>query len=159
MWDAPVPVAPPKKRASGMLVTVIVVLAVLVCGGGATGLYFVFKPGANKAAGVTKPGGAAATNGAASTTPAPKETATGDAAGTSGGASDAKSGDCLANDGSDKTPKLRIVACGANTYEVIKRIEGTADRKKCSGTAGYTHDYYFDSVDDASDFVLCMKKR
>ena len=47
----------------------------------------------------------------------------------------AKAGDCLVNKGNAEKPDMQKVTCAANTYQVLKRIDGTADKNKCEGTA------------------------
>jgi hypothetical protein len=71
----------------------------------------------------------------------------------------AKAGDCLVNRGTTEVPDMHKVACAANTYQVLKRIDGTADKEKCKGTPGFTDYYFFDHSDNKQDFVLCLKKR
>jgi hypothetical protein len=68
-------------------------------------------------------------------------------------------GECLTNVGTDTAPKMQKAQCAAGAYEVLKRIPGTTDKNKCEGTAGYSHNYFFDSKDNAQDFVLCLKLR
>ena len=48
----------------------------------------------------------------------------------------AKVGDCLVNKGSAEKPDMQKVACAANTYQVLKRIDGTADKNKWFGATG-----------------------
>lgn len=72
-------------------------------------------------------------------------------------------GQCVRNEGSNAEPKLRIVICAANTYQVLKRIDGrtTGDKdamNKCEKVTGYTNWYYYDTEYDDVDFVLCLKE-
>jgi hypothetical protein len=152
MWQPPV--APPKKRGSGLLITIIVVLAVLLCGGGAAGIYFVSKSGKNSpSASGTRTPGSNKTNG-------PTSGPTGEPSGgpDANGALDAQQGDCLVNKGSNDNPKMEKVSCAPETYQVLKRIDGTSDVDKCKGTPDYKYNYYFKSTDESQSFVLCMKK-
>src|SRR5439155_7423274 len=157
MWAQQQP--PPKKRGSGLLITLVVVLAVLVCGGGAAGAYVAFKPKGNAkgTATATSTGKAATQPTGAATTAAPTPTDTGGEP--ADDAATAQVGDCLANQGTNDKPALKKVACKAGVFEVLKRFDGTADVKKCTGVAGYTHNYYFKTDSEASNFVLCMKQR
>jgi hypothetical protein len=72
-------------------------------------------------------------------------------------------GQCVRNEGSNTEPKLRIVICAANTFEVLKRVDGrTTGEKdamgKCAKVTGYTNWYYYDTEYDDVDFVLCLKE-
>jgi hypothetical protein len=162
MWGPPL-APPPKKGGSGLLITVIVVLAVLLCGGGAAAIYLVAKDsGKVTATGTPTPN----TSGTAKQpTSGPSQGPTGEptsAPTTDSGGSGAlnvRQGDCLVNEGTADKPKLRKSACGPNTYQVLKRLNGTADYNKCAGTQGYTDYYFYDSTVDALDFVLCMKRQ
>jgi hypothetical protein len=160
MWGPPV--APPaKKGGSGVLITVIVALAVLLCGGGAVGLYLVSQAGkkVNNVAGHTNPTTNPTGGATGGPTSGPSEDTTTGAPTDDNGAVNARKGDCLVNNGTDQQPKMAKVSCGPGTYEVLKRIDGTADTSKCQGTPGYQFNYYYDNTIDALDFVLCMKKR
>src|SRR6266545_840399 len=161
MWGPPA--APQsKKGGSGLLITVIVVLAVLLCGGGAVTVYLVTQKSGNPAA---NPSTSAATSTGATPTTGPSSEPTTEpttaptTAGNTNGALDAHKGDCLVNDGTGDKPKMRKVERGPNTFEVLKRIEGTSDVNKCNGTPGYTHNYFYKSTIDSLSFVLCMKQR
>jgi len=75
-----------------------------------------------------------------------------------------RKGDCLKNDGTDSSPKLRKVPCGPGTYEVLSRIPFTTDVEKCKtdplfGAKEADANYYYDSTSDIADYVLCLKKR
>ena len=54
---------------------------------------------------------------------------------------------------------MQKATCAPNTYQVLKRINGTSDYKKCEGTANLTDWYFYDDSTDANDFVLCLRKR
>jgi hypothetical protein len=160
MWGPPV--APPaKKGGSGVLITVIVALAVLLCGGGAVGVYLVSQSGKGNNNTATHSTPTANSTGRATSGPTTGPTAqtTTGAPTDDNGALAARKGDCLVNNGTDQQPKMTKVSCGPGTYEVLKRIDGTADTTKCQGTPGYQFNYYYDNTIDALDFVLCMKKR
>jgi len=139
---------------------VIVVLAVLLCGGGAATFYLMTK---NNKTPVAAPSNAPpATTKPPTTAPTQEPTeepTTAPTTASGNGALDAQKGDCLVNDGTGEKPKMRQVTCGKNTFEVLKRIEGTSDVNKCNGTPGYTHNYFYKSTVDALSFVLCMRQR
>jgi hypothetical protein len=155
VWGAPV-APPPKKSNTGMILALVAVLAVLLCGGGITALYLIGRDAADD----VPVAGRSATPTAKSTTtapsPTPSPTPTRD---TANGALSAQAGDCLINDGTEATPRMKKVECAAGTFEVVKRIEGTSDVNKCTGVPGYTHNYYYKTTADTSSFVLCLKER
>lgn len=158
-WGEP---EPPKKTKSptGLIITVVAVLVLLVCGGGGFALWLVSRDGGEPTAQPSAPaaGDPSASN-AAEATPDASPTA---APANSTDARFAAKGQCLANDGSEKAPEMRIVACGGGTYEVLARFEGTTDWKtKCGGgkVPGYQFYYFYDSELNTLDFVLCLKKR
>ncbi|GLY08522.1 hypothetical protein [Actinoplanes sp. NBRC 101535] len=143
-WNAPQP--PPRRGfAMGALVAV---LSVLAGGGIATTVWFLL--------------------GRDDETPAPLAVPTTAAAGgprpqTSEDARFAEKGQCVRNEGTNNEPELRIVVCAANTYEVLKRIDGSANGEKdamgkCAKVTGYTKWYYYDTEYDDVDFVLCLKE-
>jgi hypothetical protein len=132
---------------------------VLVLGGGAAALYLITKgqgdgdtgqlaSGASAGPTTSRPRGGGATPGG---TAQPHSSTEGRFA---------AKGQCISNDGTDETPKIRVVKCSPNTFEVLARFDNTIDYKgKCAGVPGYQYHYFFDSQLDALDFVLCMKKR
>ncbi|MEU4692004.1 hypothetical protein [Actinoplanes sp. NPDC023714] len=137
----------PARRGFAMG-ALVAVLSVLVGGGIATAAWYTFgrddTPQAT-APEPTTPGG----NG-------PRPQASEDAR-------FAAKGQCVRNDGSNLEPKLRVVACAANTYEVLKRIDGktTGDKdamSKCAKVEGYTKWYYYDTEYDDVDVVLCLRE-
>ncbi|MEV0899554.1 hypothetical protein [Actinoplanes sp. NPDC049802] len=128
---------------------VVAVLSVLVGGGLATAAWFVLGDDEE----------APKTPVAAATTPA----GPGARPRTSEDARFATKGQCLRNEGTDDEPELRVVVCTANTYQVLKRIDGkTTGEKdavgKCAKVTGYTKWYYYDTEYDDVDFVLCLKE-
>lgn len=155
-WAPP----PPTPRSStGLIVTIAAVLGVLVLGGGASAFYLLNRgePRDNPTTAATsaapgQPAGAPSSAAAySSPTPAPVSTAE---------ARFATAGQCLLNDGTDQDPRMRIVACAPNTYEVLARFDGTIDYKdRCAKVRDYQFHYFFDSELDALDFVLCLKRR
>ncbi|GAA1031380.1 hypothetical protein GCM10009557_26580 [Virgisporangium ochraceum] len=142
------PQAPARQGRSGDAIAVIVVVVLLAIGG-ATTAAVLFTRGDNKAG--PGPDGSA-----------PPSSSAMSAAASSSANADAKVaavGDCLVNKGSAKEPDMQKVTCAANTYQVLKRIDGTSDYKKCEGTPNLTDWYFFDHAQDAQDFVLCLRKR
>ncbi|MGR6322797.1 hypothetical protein Q2K19_11550 [Micromonospora soli] len=147
----------PPKRGKGRLVAVLAVVAVLVLGGAAA--FWVLgrdEPApvsgsgpADASAGAGEPGGPVASPPAPASSTDPRFV---------------QEGQCVRNDGSASRPELLISACGAKTYQVLRRIDGATNGKKdaeakCAKVAGYTDWYFFDSELDTLDFVLCLKQR
>jgi hypothetical protein len=157
------PQAPPRRGGSGMTVVIVVVVLLLVVAGGGTAAYVLTRDdGSNVTSGPT--GGASAgpsTSGSApGASAAPSSAApASSAAATNEDAKRAKEGDCLVNRGTANAPDMRKVTCAPNTYQVLKRIEGTSDKTKCDGTPNLTDWYFYDHSDNAQDFVLCLRKR
>ncbi|MBB2944747.1 hypothetical protein FB565_004480 [Actinoplanes lutulentus] len=144
-WNQPQP-QPKRGFAMGALVAV---LSVLVGGGIATAAWFVVNRDDDKT-----PPVAAETTAPAGTGPRPQA---------SEDARFATKGQCVRNDGTNLEPKLRVVACAANTYEVLKRVDGrtTGDKDamgKCAKVDGYTKWYYYDTEYDDVDVVLCLRE-
>jgi hypothetical protein len=156
VWGAP---TPPPKKGKGLLITIIAVLLVLVCGAGGTVAFFAFK-GAKKVADVAASSNPTATpTPTSSTAKSPTATSTPTETATTDTGRNIKAGDCLVNDGTSDSPKLRKVPCAANTFEVLQRFDGTADKGKCTTVAGSTASYFYDSPVNSLDYVLCMKQR
>ena len=140
-----------KKSSTGLIVTLVVVLMLVLCGGGALALYLIgskdSSPTAQKSAGSAGPV-ASASAGQLS------------AAASSGyDPTSIIKGQCVVNDGDENTPRLRVATCGAGTYLVLARFDGTDDTKKCDPVAGSTHNYYYQTTPATLDFVLCLKKQ
>jgi hypothetical protein len=147
-WNKPEWKRPPARRGFAVGATVAV-LSVLIGGGLATAAWFVLGDREDPAP-VTA---------VTATTPA----AHGPRPQTSADARFAAKGQCVRNEGSNAEPKLRIVVCTANTYEILKRIDGraTGDKdaiKKCGSVPNYTKWYYYDTEYDDVDFVLCLRE-
>jgi hypothetical protein len=154
VWGPPrQPVQPGRSGLSGTTIGVIIVVVLLALAGAGIAAVFLTRGDGGtptgKQGGPSSPPASAASSGAA---PSATSTANADA-------KVAKAGDCLVNRGSTETPDMQKVRCSANTYEVLKRIDGTADKNKCDGTPGLTDWYFFDHSDNQLDFVLCLKKR
>ncbi|WP_229067347.1 hypothetical protein [Actinoplanes sp. DH11] len=137
----------PARRGFAMG-ALVAVLSVLVGGGVATVAWFLVGREDEEPPAVT-----------AATTPA----GTGPRPQTSEDARFAAKGQCVRNDGTNLEPKLRVVSCAANTYQVLARIEGrtTGDKDamgKCSKVKNYTKWYYYDTEYDDVDVVLCLRE-
>jgi hypothetical protein len=139
------PQAPVRQGRSATAIGVVIVVVLLAIGGAAASAVF-FTRDDDKAA----PGSDRSATPSASASPV--STANADA-------KVATVGDCLVNKGTAKDPDMQKVTCATSTYQVLKRIDGTSDQKKCEGTAGLTDWYFYDDAVDTSDFVLCLKKR
>jgi hypothetical protein len=135
----------------------VAVMAVLLFGAVATGVYLISNRGdGNRAR--TAP--TAQPNPTTTAQAQPSSTASaGDNEGAGNDAVTAKVGDCLVNDGTNEAPKMRKITCAKDTFEVVRTFPATIDKAKCNGVPGYTHNYFFDSSIDTEDFVLCLKQR
>lgn len=137
---------PPRQGRSATAIGVIIVVVLLAIGGAAAAAVFLTRGDEPKA------GPEPSASASSSVAPSPTSTANADA-------KVAKAGDCLVNKASTEKPDMQKVTCGPKSYEVLKRIEGTSDPKKCEGTPNLTDWYFFDHSEDAQDFVLCLRKR
>ncbi|MFC0507175.1 LppU/SCO3897 family protein [Micromonospora costi] len=161
------PEPPTDRRGRGPLIAVLAVVALLVLAGGATLYVLLGRDDAAPVAAPTDPG---------PTEPAPGESdpdvadAPAPAPSVAAPESSAdprfvKVGQCVRNEGTaGGKPKLLISGCAPNTYEVLRRIDGTTSGEKdaeakCAKVQGYTNWYFFDSELDTLDFVLCLKER
>lgn len=137
--------APARQGKSATVIGVVIVVVLLAIGGAATAAVFLTRdddkagPGPEKSA-------------SASASPSSSAAANADA-------KVAAQGDCLVNKGTQKEPDMQKVTCAVDTYQVLKRIDGTPDPEKCRGTPGFTEWYFYDDAVDTSDFVLCLKRR
>jgi hypothetical protein len=129
-----------------------VVLVVLLCGGGVVALYLIGKNSKTPSAQGTHP---------PSQQPslAPSTAADSPSPDTADPITSITAGQCVVNNGSDKQADLQIVACGKNTFKVLKRFNGTLDPKKCSTVSGYTHYFTYETTPASDDFLLCLKKQ
>lgn len=157
----PDPVAPlataTKRTSKGPVIALVVALAVLVFGGGATAIYLLGRDDGTPATQPTSEpnGGSSPTSEPTATTPRPES---------STDARFVKAGQCVKNEGAAGKPRLVIIKCGAKTYEVLARFDGVTSgqddaRTKCARVSGYTDWYFFNSELDTLDFVLCLKER
>lgn len=145
---APAPPAPPRKSRRGFAVAALIaVLSVLVGGGLATTVWYLLGRKDDGQSPV-------ATSSTAGSLARPQ---------TSADARFAIKGQCVRNSGTNTEPALAIVACAANTYEVLQRFDGrTTGEKdavaKCGKVQGYTKWYYYDTEYDDVDYVLCLRE-
>jgi hypothetical protein len=160
-WGPPQPPPTPRRGGSGLVIALVVVLGLLVLGGGGAALYLLSRDDGGPVATPPLPSTSGSDSPSANASPSPTESAPAPSGSGVPNADTrtAKTGDCLVNRGSENKPDMHKVACATETYQVLKRLDGTADRKKCDGTPGLTDWYFFDSPDPASDFVLCLRKR
>jgi hypothetical protein len=147
VWGPPRPSDRPERTGpSGTTLGVIIVVVLLALAGAGIAAVFLTRDDGRTPTG--NQGGAPSAS-----VPAPSSSAP------NADAKVAKTGDCLVNRGTTNSPDMQKVKCAANTYEVLKRIDGTADKSKCEGTPGLTDWYFFDHSENKQDFVLCLKKR
>ncbi|GAB1643923.1 hypothetical protein [Krasilnikovia sp. MM14-A1259] len=143
---------PQPRRRNGPIVAVVVVLAVLICGGLATTAWLISKDTGNK----HKTG--------ALNTPSAAATGVGAEPRSSEDARFVAKGQCVRNDGTPAAPDMKITPCASGTFEVLKRVDGRttgeADAEaKCSRVPHYTKWYFYDSELDSLDFVLCLREK
>jgi len=155
VWGPPRPsTGGGRSGRSGTAIGLIIVVVLLALAGGAAAAFFLTRDDGSKPTGGGQNGKPSAPASAASSGAGPSASPSANA-----DAMVAKAGDCLVNRGTTEAPDMHKVACAANTYQVLKRIDGTADKEKCKGTPGFTDYYFFDHSDNKQDFVLCLKKR
>ena len=146
VWGPPRPST--RSGRSGATIGVIIVVVLLALAGAGIAAVFLTRDGGRTPTG--RGGGPSASASASSPEPS--------ASSANADAKAAKAGDCLVNRGTSQSPDMQKVPCGKDAYQVLKRIDGTADKSKCDGTPGRTDWYFFDHSDDTQDFVLCLKK-
>jgi hypothetical protein len=145
--------AGPGQRSPAGPVALVVVLSVLVvlfaCGGTGLGLYLIngHHGGAAVAGSAPSPRGSGRTAGS----PKPASSPLNPAA--------VVTGECVANDGTEDIPKLRLTPCAAGAFLVIGRFDGTDDVHKCDGIAGATHNFFYRTDPATLSFVLCLKRQ
>ncbi|RKN29706.1 LppU/SCO3897 family protein [Micromonospora musae] len=152
----------PARRRRGPLIVVSVVVVLLVLAAGSA-LYLLAD--GDEPPPVAAPTSAVPSRAADPDVPAPTAPATAAAPESSADPRFAKVGQCVRHDGTaNGKPKLLIAGCAANTYEVLRRFDGTTSGEKdaetkCAQVRGYTNWYFYDSELDTLDFVLCLKQR
>lgn len=158
-WAAS-PAAPPaqphNRRQTALIITVAVLALLLGVGGFTAFLLSDRTPSAQPSTGPTGP--ATATAGPTGTaTRGPTGSPTGNPP--AGDVRNVSVGQCVINEGTETSPVMRVVPCGRDTYEVLARINETADVKRCSTVKDYQFHYFYNSELDSLDFVLCLKRR
>ncbi|MET7748040.1 hypothetical protein [Micromonospora sp. NPDC005367] len=152
----------PLRRRRRPLVVVLAVAVLLVLAGGSA-LYLLAD--GNESPSVAAPTSAAPTASADPDVPAPTGPATAAAPESSADPRFVKVGQCVRDAGNtDGKPKLLITSCTSNTYEVLRRFDGTTSGEKdaeakCGRVQGYTNWFFYDSELNTLDFVLCLKQR
>jgi hypothetical protein len=145
--------AGPDQRSSAGSVALVVVLSVVVvlfaCGGTGLGLYLIngHHGGAAVAASAPSPSASGRATGSPKPTSSPLNPAA------------VVTGECVANDGTEDIPKLRLTACAPGAFLVIGRFDGTDDVHKCDGVAGATHNFFYRTDPATLSFVLCLKRQ
>jgi hypothetical protein len=145
------PVAGIRRRPAptgqlALLVVLGLVTVLFVCGGAALGLYLIGGSGSGVSAQSTSGSG-----GPASGTAAPTGSAVNPAA--------IVTGECVANDGTEDIPKLRLASCGPGVFLVVGRFDGTDDVHRCDAVPGATHNFYYRTDPANLSFVLCLKRQ
>jgi hypothetical protein len=155
------PAEAPHRRRSGVLLGTVVVLAILLVASAGAAIYLYTRKSGHDLGQGPGPSVPPSSSTLASAPPSapPSAAASGQASGPAVDTKSAKEGDCLLNRGTDQKPDLHKVPCAPNTYQVLKRIDGTADKAKCDGTPNLTDWYFYDAADNTSDFVLCLRRR
>jgi hypothetical protein len=154
VWGPQQPSARPGRTGpSGTTIAVIIVLVLLALAGAGAAAVFLTREDGGRTTGNTPGGPSSAPASAPPGTPTPSVSTP------NADAKVAKAGDCMVNRGTPQSPDMQKVTCAADTYQVLKRIDGTSDKNKCEGTPGLTDWYFFDHADNKQDFVLCLKKR
>ncbi|WFE25622.1 hypothetical protein O7623_19825 [Solwaraspora sp. WMMD791] len=159
---------------SGGLLAVLLGVTLLLCGGGAAGIYLMTRPDSTEGNQDELAVPTAGPQVDASVEPPAEPTATPDpdqatATPTPTSSNDARFvtvGQCVRNEAvaEEETPVLTITDCDEGAYEVLARFDGVTDgeedaKTKCADVTGYTNWYFFNSQLDALDFVLCLKQR
>ena len=147
-----------------LVVVLSLVVALFVCGGGALGLYLIGGRSGTASAQAASAPGSATPSGSAG--PASGQPASGKPA--SGGPTPSSSplnpaaivkGECVANDGTEDIPKLRLTSCAPGSFLVVGRFDGTDDVHKCDSVAGATHNFFYRTDPANLSFVLCLKRQ
>jgi hypothetical protein len=124
-----------------LLVVLGLVTALFVCGGAALGLYLI-GGGSN---------GVPARSAGGSGSAAPTESPVNPAA--------IVTGECVANDGTEDIPKLRLASCAPGVFLVVGRFDGTDDVHRCDAVPGATHNFFYRTDPANLSFVLCLKRQ
>ncbi|MFY1635406.1 LppU/SCO3897 family protein [Solwaraspora sp. WMMB335] len=161
------------RRTSSALIAVLIGVAVLLCGGGAVGVYLMTRSesgdnGSEQALSTAEPQVSSSQDPSttASPSPEPEQPTPTPTPTSSNDARFVQEGQCVRNEAesADDPPALTIAECDSGTYEVLARFDGITDgeddaKTKCADVEGYTNWYFFNSQLDALDFVLCLRER
>jgi hypothetical protein len=124
---------PESTSSKALLAVLVTVLVIVLCGGGVAALYLIGNRG----------GGQHSGSGASSSPSLDPNTIA--------------ISQCIVNEGTEDKPKLRVVACGPNAYQVIGKIPNTYDKDRCKEIPGATQAFFYKALDPAQSFVLCLK--
>jgi hypothetical protein len=132
-----------------LVVVLSLVVVLFACGGTGLALYLIN----GHHGGVTATGSAASPSGSgrAGGSPTPNASPLNPAA--------VVTGECVANDGTEDIPKLRLTACAPGAFLVVGRFDGTDDVHRCDGLAGATHNFFYRTDPASLSFVLCLKRQ
>jgi len=132
-----------------LVVVLSVIVVLFACGGTALALYLIngHHGGAAVAGSAPNASGSGRTVGSPASTASPLNPAA------------VVTGECVANDGTEDIPKLRLTACAPGAFLVIGRFDGTDDVHKCDGVAGATHNFFYRTDPASLSFVLCLKRQ
>jgi hypothetical protein len=152
-WRRPQPAGP-----IALVAALCLVVALFVCGGGALGLYLIGGRSGTAAAQAAPVAGSArptSSGGPASGKPA--------SAGPTVSASPVNpaaivKGECVANDGTEDIPELRLTPCAPGAFLVVGRFDGTDDVHRCDTVPGATHNFFYRTDPASLSFVLCLKR-
>jgi hypothetical protein len=139
-------VAEPKQGSKGLVAVLAAVLVLVLCGGGVAALYLIGAGTGTSSAGGPPTSPSGGPSGAATATSSYDPTGI-------------KETQCVANDGTEDDPRLRVVPCAPGTYLVLKRLDGTSDQEQCKQVKGSTHTYWYKTTPSSQDFVLCLTKK
>jgi hypothetical protein len=158
-WRRPQPAGP-----IALVVVLSLVVAMFVCGGGALGLYLIGGRSGTAAAMPAAATGPATPSGSAR--PATGQPSSGKAASASPTPSSSPlnpaaivKGECVANDGTEDIPKLRLTPCAPGSFLVVGRFDGTDDVHQCDTVPGATHNFFYRTDPANLSFVLCLKRQ
>jgi len=146
---------PRRRKGSGVLIGFLVVFVLVLLAGGAGAVYFLTRSDGKGSPAAQPSAQPEASGPVESGSPAPSASKSS----APEAARVAKVGECLKIGGTKDNPAITKVACGAGTFQVLKRLDGTADRAGCVGVERYSDYYFFDSEVNAEDFVLCLQRR
>ena len=143
--------AGPVAGSVALVVVLSVVVVLFACGGTGLGLYLINGHHGGAAVAGPAPSPSPSVSGRASGSPKPTSSPLNPAA--------VVTGECVANDGTEDIPKLRLTACAPGAFLVIGRFDGTDDVHKCDSIAGATHNFFYRTDPATLSFVLCLKRQ